>query len=85
MPVLAPDAPGSVFFPEAARTLPPQAIGSGPARDPKLVRGRSFRRFQRAAQVRISFTGQSRTGFRPGARPFICSLLSRNIAEHFGQ
>ena len=28
---------------------------------------------------------QSLTGFRPGARCFICSFLRRNTAEHFGQ
>ena len=28
---------------------------------------------------------QSLMGSRPGARCFICSLLSRNTAEHFGQ
>jgi hypothetical protein len=28
---------------------------------------------------------QSLTGLRPGARFFICSLLRRNTAEHFGQ
>ena len=34
---------------------------------------------------RPSFTGQFLTGFRQGERCFICSLLSRNIAEYFGQ
>ena len=83
LPVVHADGPNKMRQPLAPSH--PKRSAQAPHGDPKLVRGRSFRRFQRAAQVRISFTGQSRTGFRPGARPFICSLLSRNIAEHFGQ